>query len=170
MCAGSPCRSRPPRSSSREIRPWTELQIQLTGGPSGPVPAVLNKDNEFTTPIHLQPGNYHLLVKMGDQVVLDTDVPADRLHTGTISLPTLLTLTGEPADDGADASLTAADRPPSHVELDRSNDYVASWRVQAGMYHLTVVRNGITLYDNPVQIAPHSPVSIMLAQPRHGRD
>jgi hypothetical protein len=146
-------------------------QILLTGGPSGPVPATLNGNNGFFTPIHLQPGQYHLLVKLGDQTVLETDVSVDRLHTNGISLPTLLTITGEPTDDGADASLTSADGSTSRQELDHQSDYSASWRLGGGTYHLTVVHAGITLYENPaLVIAPNHPISIDLAQPRHGRD
>jgi hypothetical protein len=145
-------------------------QILFSGGPSGLVPATLDKDNNFSTPVQLQPGQYHLLVKLGDQTILEVDALADRLRQDQINLPTLLTVTGDPTDDQADASLTRPDGSPSRQVLDRQSDYSASWRLGPGKYHLTVVRDGITLYDNPaLGISTNQPVSIDLTQPRHGR-
>jgi hypothetical protein len=148
-------------------------QVVLSGGPSGLVPATLDQENDFTTPVHLQPGQYHLTVKMADSLspILDTDVSVDRLRTNVFTLPTLLTLVGEAVDDEADVSLTGGDGLTNRQELDQQNSFSASWRLSPGKYHLTVVRQGITLYDNPtLTINANQPRSIDLNQPQHGHE
>jgi hypothetical protein len=146
-------------------------QIVLSPSPAGSVLPALDNEDNYVTPVHLQPGTYHLTVKLDDQVVFDNDIHADRLTTQEISLPTLLTITGNPAMDGAE--LILADPSGKRLEVDdfdSQNSYTTKWRVYPGIYHLTVIRNGITLYDNSVTIGAHQPMSIDLTQPPHGRD
>jgi hypothetical protein len=147
-------------------------EILVSGGPSGPVQATLDEANEYRTPIHLQPGDYHVTAKLGDQTILDIEIAANRLGIPDIPLPTQLTVSGDAADDDdADVSLTSADGAITRQGLDRQSDFTAKWWLGPGTYHLTAVRNGITLYDNPaLVIALHRPVSIDLTQPRRGRD
>lgn len=147
-------------------------QIILSPSPAGSVLPALDQSNDYTTPVHLQPGTYHLMVKLGDQTVFEGDVKdVNSLMTRDITLPTLLTVTGDPSDDDADVELSAPNGVPMHQVLGPLNKYKANWRLQPGTYNLTVLHNGATLYENPaLVISLHVPVNIDLHQPRRGRD
>ena len=123
--------------------------------------AVLSKDNQFSTPVLLQPGVYKLQVMIHDHMLLTDKFGVQSLRYASFSLPTAVVVEGDPTLTGAVVEITGPDHSTSTV-LSADNSYAALSYHLPGKYHLTVTHDGRMIRDEPLEVAAHKPRRILL--------
>jgi len=122
----------------------------------------LSEENQYTSPILLQPGVYELKVTIHGQVLLMDKFGVEGLRYATFSLPTAVVVEGDASMAGAVVELSGPERTSSFTVLGTDNSYTALSYHYPGEYHLTVTRGGRTIRDEPLIVAAHKPRRILL--------
>jgi hypothetical protein len=123
--------------------------------------AALSKDNQFSTPILLQPGVYKLKVMIHDQILLADKFGVQSLRYASFSLPTAVVVEGDASMAGAIVEITGPQHSASTV-LSADNSYTALSYHLPGKYHLIVTHGGRTIRDETLEVAAHKPRRILL--------
>jgi hypothetical protein len=125
----------------------------------------LNADNQFTTPILLQPGLYRMQVSIRGKMLLDDRFNAQALRYATFALPTALVVEGDSSLGGAVVQVTSNREEATSTVLDADNGYTAISYHMPGTFNIVVAHEGRIIRTESVTLAAHKPRRISLLSP-----
>jgi hypothetical protein len=100
----------------------------------------LDRDNNWQTPVLLDPGVYHIEVAHHGRNILDTNFSLESLHGISYDLPSMIVLTGSLALNDAQIEVTrvSGDRTPfAAMEVKLDDHFRTSKYLPPGTYRLT---------------------------------
>jgi len=122
------------------------------------VKATFTDDNQFVTPILVEPGEYRVLVTAADgEVLVDEGVAVGKWRMALVDLPASVVVIGSSSLPDVEVVISGEGRKREVVTLSAENNYRKTFHRPPGNDQLIVTRNGKVLLDQEVTIGAKSP-------------
>ncbi|HEX4795904.1 MAG TPA: hypothetical protein VH370_19100 [Humisphaera sp.] len=126
--------------------------------------ATLSAENNYVTPVLLQPGEYHLKVTWRNHVLIEQPFSVEHLQMVRFELPSVVQVTG-PLSGEVEVKIEGEHGAAAAVALNAANHYHAAAYLTPGSYHAVATDRGRFVGSEEFVVERAKPTTLHLGQP-----
>jgi len=126
--------------------------------------ATLSAENNYLTPVLLEPGEYHVKVTWRNHVLIEQPFSVEHLQMVRYELPSVVQVTG-PQSGEVDVKIDGEHGHAAAVALNGANHYHATTYLTPGSYHAVATDRGRFVGSEEFVVERTKPTTLRLGQP-----